>query len=221
MHPGSWMLGNHEQCFMCGHDHSGGDRCIALHISQPYFAEVSASWGGTAGFRFVSPVLPATTRGLSLLARARSIASHPEGLETDEAVTGIVEMVVGQMSGEQPIRQHLSARDERRISDAIHHLEDRFTEMLSLDDLASQAAMSNYHFLRTFRSAVGRSPHQYLLNLRLQRVAHRLINSADTITHIALSCEFGDVSTFVSHFKRQFSESPSRFRARYRRTHLG
>jgi len=68
---------------------------------------------------------------------------------------------------------------------------------------------------------VGRSPYQYLLNLRLQHVAHRLINSADTITHIALSCGFGDLSTFVSHFRRQFRECPSRFRTRYRRTHLG
>lgn len=219
MYPGSWLLGNHGQCFVCGHAHSRGDRCIALHIGPRYFAEVSASSGGTARFRFVSPVLPATGRGLSLLARARSIALHPESLEIDEAVTGIVEMIVGQMSGEQPIRQHLSARDARRISDVVHHLEDRFTEILSLDHLASRAAMSKYHFLRTFRSVVGRSPHQYLLHLRLQHVAHRLANSGDTIARIALSCGFGDLSTFVSHFRCQFGESPSRFRARYRRRH--
>lgn len=221
MHPGSWMLGNYAQCFVCGHDHSRGDRCIALHISPLYFAEVSASWGGTAGFRFVSPVLPATARGLSLLARARSIAWHAEGLEIDEVVTGIVEMVIRHMSGVHPIRQHLSARDARRVSDTIHHMEDQFNEMLSLDNLASQACMSKYHFLRTFSSVVGSSPHQYLINLRLQHVAHCLINSADSIAHIALSSGFGDLSTFASRFKRQFNESPSRFRARYRRTHSG
>jgi AraC family transcriptional regulator len=221
MHPGSWLLGNHAECFVCGHDHSRGDRCIAVHISPQYFAEVSSSHGGTARFRFASPVLPAKARGLSLLARARSIAAHSDGLEIDEAVTGIIEMVVGQTSGEQPMRQQVSARDERRISGVLHHLEDRFTDVLNLDDLSSQAAMSKYHFLRTFRSVVGRSPHQYLLDLRLQHVAHRMTNSADTITHIALSCGFGDLSTFVSHFKRQYGESPSRFRARYRRTAAG
>ncbi len=221
MYPGSWLLGNHGQCFICGHDHSRGDRCIALHISPTYFAEVSASWAGTGRFRFVSPVLPATARGLTLLARARSIASDPEGLELDEAVSGIVETVVGQMSGEQPNRQHLSARDARRISDAIHYLEDRFAERLSLDDLASEAAMSKYHFLRSFRSVVGRSPHQYLLDLRFQHVAHRLINSTERITQIALTCGFGDLSTFVSYFKRQFGQSPSQFRARCRRVHVG
>lgn len=220
MYPGSWLLGNHAQCYICGHDHSRGDRCIALHISPPYFAEVSASLGGTANFRFISPMLPATRRGLAFLAQARLIASHPEGLALEEAVTGIVEMVVCHMSGEQPIRQRLSARDARRITDAIHHVEDRFTEVLSLEDLASQAAMSKYHFLRTFRSVVGRSPHQYLLNLRLQHVAHRLTKSTGTIAQIALSCGFGDLSTFVSHFKRQFGESPSRFRARYCRAQL-
>lgn len=221
MYPGSWLLSNHAQCFICGHDHSRGDRCIALHIDPPYFAEISASCGGSAGFRFISPALPTTARGISLLARAGSIASHAEGLEIDETVTEIVEMVIGQMSGEQPIRQHLSARDARRISDTIHHMEDRFAQICSLDELACQATMSKYHFLRTFRSVVGRSPHQYLLNLRLQHVTHCLINSAETITHIALACGFGDLSTFGCHFRRQFGESPSRFRARYRRTHQG
>lgn len=221
MHPGSWLLGNHAACFVCGHDHSRGDRCVAVHISPQYFAEVSASRGGTARFRFVSPVLPAKTRGLSLLARGRSVAAHSDGLEIDEAVTGLIELVVGQMSGEQPMRQQVSARDERRISGVLHHLEDHFTEALNLDDLSSKAAMSKYHFLRTFRSVVGRSPHQYLLDLRLQHVAHRMTNSADTITNLALSCGFGDLSTFVSHFKRQYGESPSRFRARYRRTAVG
>jgi AraC-like DNA-binding protein len=216
MHPGSWLLGNHGACFACGHDHSRGDRCISVRISPFLFAEVSASRGATGRFRFKSSLLPAGRSGLSLLGRVRSIAVRPHGLEIDETVTEIIETVISETSGEPPSCQRVSARDERRISGVLHQLEDRFPEALNLDDLAAEAAMSKYHFLRTFRSVVGRSPHQYLLGLRLQHVAQRLTSSSRAITEIALTCGFGDLSTFVSQFKRQYGETPSRYRARHR-----
>ena len=40
-----------------------------------------------------------------------------------------------------------------------------------LHDLAGTAAMSPYHFLRTFRAVVGMTPHQYILHTRLHRAA--------------------------------------------------
>ncbi len=216
MYPGAWLLGNHGACFECGHDHSRGDRCIAFHLNPDYFAEVASSAGGTAGYRFGPSMLPATAQGLSLLARAQSIAAHGDALEIEESVTELLEAVVMATSGARPAPQTVSARDERRVSAVLHCLEDDFAEALNLDDLAAVAGMSKYHFIRTFRRVAGRSPHQYLLGLRLWHVAGRLTTTPDAITDIALICGFGDISTFVSQFRRQFGESPSRFRARHR-----
>lgn len=221
MHPGAWLLGNHDECFVCGHDHSRGDRCVALHVDPVYFAEVAATSAGTGRFRFASPLLPAADRGMPLMARMHALAAQSEPLAIDEAVAGLLQTVIARMSGAQPACQRVSARDERRISAVLHHLEDRFADALDLDALAAQATMSKYHFLRTFRSVVGRSPHRYLLDLRLHHVAQRLAGSAETITHIALGCGFGDLSTFVAHFRGRFGESPSQFRARHRGTFAG
>jgi AraC-like DNA-binding protein len=215
MHPGSWLLGNYGSCFECGHDHSRGDRCLAFHMRPDYFAEIASSAGGSASYRFEKAMLPATGRSLSLMARAQSIVGHNDAFQIDETVTALLEDLVTATSGAHPTQQTVSARDERRVSAALHLIEDDFAEALDLDDLAAAAGMSKYHFIRTFRSIVGRSPHQYLLGIRLRHVAERLMSTADAITDIALSCGFGDISTFVSQFKRQFGETPTLFRARH------
>lgn len=217
MHPGSWLLGNHGECFTCGHDHSRGDRCVSLHVSPEYFAEVASSRAGTTRFRFASPCLPGGALDVSLMARACILADDAESIELDETVTQLIENIIARTAGAPAKPARVSALDEKRISRVLHHLEDHYPEILKLEDLAALAAMSKYHFLRTFRRAVGRSPYRYLLDLRLQHAAHDLVSSTASIARIALNCGFGDLSTFGLHFKREFDVTPSQFRARYSR----
>ena len=70
-----------------------------------------------------------------------------------------------------------SRRDERRISDALRLIKKGAEEPLSPIDLAGKVAMSPYHFLRTFGSVVGLTPHQFTLRTRLQRAAVSLRRS--------------------------------------------
>ena len=95
-------------------------------------------------------------------------------------------------------------------------LEDGFFEAVSLDRLASAAAMSKYHFAPTFWRVIETAPYQYLLALRMRHVAIRLASSGAPISEIAFDAGCGDLSTLISRFRRQFAESPSSHRARYR-----
>lgn len=215
LHPGSWLLGNFGQCFCCGHDHSRGDRCVAFHIGPELFAEIASSIGDTARYTFGLPMLPVSDRRLALAATTTSLVSNKSGLLREEALIRLAEAVISETSQTQTVPQLASRKDERRISAALHQLEDRFAEAVSLDDLAASVGMSKYHFLRTFRSIVGRSPYQYLVDFRLLRVADRMVTGTEPVVDIALACGFGDISTFVSHFRKRFGEPPSRFRRRY------
>jgi AraC-like DNA-binding protein len=85
---------------------------------------------------------------------------------------------------------------------------------LGLNQLASDAAMSPYHFLRTFRRVVGMTPHQFVLHTRLHRAAVRLLRSAEPISAIAFDIGFNDLSTFNNRFRRVMGVSPSAYRAR-------
>jgi AraC-like DNA-binding protein len=216
LHPGAFLLGNHGTCFECGHDHHSGDRCIAFHFAPRYFSEVSASAGGSGKFVFSRGMLPADSASVAWLPRMEAIALSRDPLEIDEAVTELLEIVIAATSGAPPSIQRLSASDERRISAALRVLEREFAEPLTLDRMAEVAAMSKYHFLRTFRRLVGMTPYRYLLRLRLRQAAVRLARTCEPVSAIAFATGFGDLSTFNARFRRQFGDSPSVYRRRWR-----
>src|SRR5262249_59651732 len=78
-----------------------------------------------------------------------------------------------------------SRSDVRRISDAVRRIELHADEPLALGDLAREAGISRYHFLRVFRHVVGATPHQYLLRTRLHRAAVRLRRTDESISRRA------------------------------------
>jgi len=221
MHPGAFLLGNFGSCFECGHDHSRGDRCIAFQFTPDYFAEVAASAGSTAQFKFRTGMLPSGPVSLSWLARIQSLIAQGDALAIGESVAELMELVVAASSGSVPSPQRISAGDERRISATLHLLEREFSEAIDLDHLAEVTIMSEYHFLRTFRRIVGMTPYQYLLGLRLRHAAVRLATSSKPISAIAFEMGFGDLSTFNERFRRQFGASPSCYRGRLRERQPG
>jgi len=106
-----------------------------------------------------------------------------------------------------------SRRHERQITTALRRIEAQADEPLPLADLAREAAMSPYHFLRSFRALVGMTPHQFVLYTRLNRAAVRLRRTADSISAIAFAAGFNELSTFNRRFQRIMGLSPSAYRA--------
>jgi AraC family transcriptional regulator len=95
----------------------------------------------------------------------------------------------------------------------LRRIESESERPLSLRELAGDAAMSPYHFLRTFRAVAGVTPHQFLLHTRLQRAAARLRCSEERISVIAADAGFSDLSTFNRRFRRLLGASPGDYRA--------
>jgi AraC-like DNA-binding protein len=104
--------------------------------------------------------------------------------------------------------------DERRISATLRFIEAGAGERLSLEQLASVAQMSEFHFLRVFKEVTGVTPHQYVLRSRLREAALRLRTRRDDVLEIALVTGFGDLSNFNQAFRAEFGVSPSQFRLR-------
>jgi AraC family transcriptional regulator len=72
--------------------------------------------------------------------------------------------------------------------------------------------MSLYHFLRVFRDVVGVTPYQLLVRTRLRHAAIGLATTNEPISAIALANGFGDLSTFISTFRRVFGLAPREYR---------
>jgi AraC-like DNA-binding protein len=217
LHPGAFLLGNAAACYECGHDHGTGDRCISFHVAPDYFAEMAASMAGSGRFRFAAPMLPATSKLLPWLARIEARTAFAEPLAVDETAARLMEAVIGAASATMPLPVRVSARDARRVGDALRHIELNAAEDLDLDTLAGVAIMSRYHFLRTFRHVVGVTPYQFLLGERMRRAAVRLATSSAPVSAIAFDAGFGDLSTFNARFRATFGMSPTAFRSRERK----
>src|SRR5213075_488646 len=104
------------------------------------------------------------------------------------------------------VRHLLRARD---LADA------RYSEPLTVDDLAGAAGLSRAHFSREFRRAFGESPHSYLLTRRLERAAALLRNTDRSVADICMSVGLASVGSFTSSFSRLFGRSPTAYRASF------
>lgn len=212
LYPGALLLGNPGTCFECGHDHGIGDRCISLSVATDYFAEIAASVGGSAAFRFSHAMMPAIDHLLRHTACLYRPVHRTDSLMMEAAVVALIEALIQTVSGRSVSTPLLSGRDQRRISAALRYIELNAAEPLTLNELALIAGMSKYHFLRIFRQITGITPYRFLLNARLQTVARELKGSKRSIAAIALDAGFGDLSTFITHFRHTFGVSPSVFR---------
>ncbi len=81
---------------------------------------------------------------------------------------------------------------------------------ITLDRLAGEACLSPFHFLRSFKQAFGKTPHQYLLDLRLEKARRLLAAGRMSLVTLALECGFNDPSTFSKAFKKKFGVPPGR-----------
>jgi AraC family transcriptional regulator len=212
LHPGALLLGNHGSCYQCGHDHSTGDRCISVQFSPDYFAEIAATASGSSAYRFPVAMLPVERTMISHAAVLDAQTKSRNLLRIEEDLIGLATAALCGLSGFKAPLQRISARDERRVSRVLRHIEEHADTPLDLDQLCSVAAMSKFHFLRVFRRSIGMTPYQFLLGLRLRRAAASLLTSDDAISRIAFEAGFGDLSTFNALFRTRFGMTPMAFR---------
>jgi AraC-like DNA-binding protein len=211
--PGAVLLGNEGTCFECGHEHGSGDRCLSFHFTPDHLESIVAAVPGVRRMAFAIPRLPPLPSFMPLLAAAEVARDDGDGAQFEELALRLPGAVAAALVGARKPARSPSARDERRITVALRRIEAEAHEHLALTDLARDAAMSPYHFLRTFQLLVGMTPHQFVLRTRLHRAAVRLRRSDETVSAIAFDMGFGDLSTFNRRFRRVTGLSPSAYRA--------
>ena len=207
--PGALLLGNAGACFECGHEHGVGDRCVSFHFAPDHFEDIVADVRGARHPAFTVAHLAPSDLLVPLIAAAEVADAD----EWEELAVRIAGAVTATLAGRGTTTTAPSRRDVRRVSEAVRHIEDNTHEPFTLAALADAAAMSRYHFLRTFRSVVGITPHQFVLGERMRRAAVRLRRSDECVTTIAYDAGFTDLSTFNRRFRRIMGATPTAYRS--------
>ncbi len=99
----------------------------------------------------------------------------------------------------------ISQHKLRLVTDYIN---DYLERELSLDELAAIAQLSPYHFSRTFKQSTGISPHQYVIQQRVERAKQLLLQGKMSLSEIAIACGFSHQSHLNRHFKRITGVTP-------------
>ena len=87
-----------------------------------------------------------------------------------------------------------------------------YAEPLDVPSVAAVAHVSEAHFIRTFRTVFGETPHRYLQRRRVERSMFLLRETDRSVTDICLDVGFTSLGTFSRMFREIVGEAPSRYR---------
>lgn len=103
--------------------------------------------------------------------------------------------------------------DPNRLRAILEIVEESLAEPdLTGSELAERAYLSRFHFDRLVRAAVGEPPGAFRRRLLLERAAHRLGHSSDTVIDVALEAGYASPDAFTRVFARAYGATPTSFR---------
>jgi len=207
MAPGSILLGNSGQAFECSHDHGAGDRCISFKYTPEFF---ESAVGAPANFRISR--LPPLRASAPLIARACAAVTGATVGSWEELAIDVASQAIQLANDADRGDASLPVNAVARVTHAVRTIERHADVALPLHRLAKQAALSPYHFLRTFTRITGVTPHQFALRIRLREAALRLTLDDARVIDVALDSGFGDLSNFNRTFRAEFGVTPRAYR---------
>jgi len=108
------------------------------------------------------------------------------------------------------IREVTGKVPEPRLREVKDYIMYNLHRNISLDELASVACVSSYHFCRQFKKSTGKSPNQYVVQERINK-AKKLLSSGMTVSQTAATSGYQSTSHFIKIFKRHTGFIPSQY----------
>ena len=98
----------------------------------------------------------------------------------------------------------------RRIVQAKLFIDNNFAEPRDAGDIADEACYSKFHFIRTFKSIYGRTPHQHLTHVRVEK-AKEMLGQDRSVTETCFAVGFDSLGSFTRLFKNRVGFTPSEY----------
>ena len=108
----------------------------------------------------------------------------------------------------------MTSDQHERLCRARRRLCDTTQPGAPLKEIAREAGLSHYQFIRRFAAVFGETPHRYRQRHRLELARRMLLLGNRSVTEICMSVGFSSLGSFSSLFKSRYSEPPSSVRRR-------
>jgi AraC-like DNA-binding protein len=107
---------------------------------------------------------------------------------------------------------HLNHHAFGRLCRARDLLRDLWAKPLSIPEIAREAGMSPFHFIRRFEALFGTTPHQFRIQSRLDEAKILLARGGHSVTEVCMEVGFSSLGSFSDLFTRRTGASPSAYR---------
>ncbi|MBO5313469.1 MAG: helix-turn-helix domain-containing protein [Clostridia bacterium] len=104
----------------------------------------------------------------------------------------------------------------RALKDSIKYIHTNYTEKIQIPDLARMEGLSNSRFITLFSRETGKTPIEYILELRLSRACELLLSTDMEISLIGAASGYKDQYFFSKIFKKHIGLSPQQYRKKYK-----
>lgn len=195
----------------------GGDtECLGIYLDPALVERASRETEAAGRFEVVARSNPRDTVvssvGLALMAEMESEA--PGARLYAESLANVLAVHVLRnytAAGAEP-RGFKGGLAGRRLRRVLSYIAENHEHELTLGDLASEAAMSTFHFAREFKRATGTTPHQHLIRFRVERAKALLAESQLPLAEVGLRTGFSHQSHFTRLFRRLTGTTPQSYR---------
>jgi AraC family transcriptional regulator len=130
-------------------------------------------------------------------------------LYVDLLTTTLSVHLLRQYSGRKIVlKEYANGLSKYKLRQIIDYIDSRMADNLSLIELASIVGISQYYFSRLFKQSTGLTPHQYIIQRRVERAKQLLRRGDRNIADVAHAVGFSDQSHLTYHFKRILGITP-------------
>lgn len=136
--------------------------------------------------------------------------ANTTSLELQNTLNHLILSVLGEK--EYSITDHEVLHDS--IDKAKQFMAENFINDISINDIAEASHVSPFYFSRVFKRNTRFSPHQFLLEIRLNNACKLLLDSDLSVAHVGYSSGFSNSDYFVTLFKKKTGLTPTQFRSR-------
>lgn len=113
----------------------------------------------------------------------------------------------------------MHAQTHRSLAQAREFMRHVYNTPVSLPDVAAQANLSPYHFLRVYKRTYSETPHEFLTRLRIERAKTLLAGGNHNVTEACFEVGFSSLGSFSALFAHRVGIPPSEYR-RYARSSI-
>ncbi len=221
--PGSCLVLNDGQPYSITIDSRQPVETLCIFFARGFVEDVARATGGSADELLADPL---NRKPIEFHQRVHAkdsvltpLLAHTRSATDDEVVWRLAEQLAKfhtqtRLEAARVPAVKASTREElwRRAQRGRNVIEGSLTKPLNLHDVAREAALSPYHFHRTFTRLFGETPHAYIARRRMERAADLLRSTDMPVTDVCSACGYESLGSFSLVFRKHAGASPVQFR---------